>query len=58
MADLGIDLYIFVKFGDDESMGENTLAYAGSYYFDNLSGQPLLGIVTINRNVDFKKKIL
>jgi len=55
MANLNIDLYIFIKFGNTSEMGEGVLAYAGPYYTDTSSGQPILGIATINRDVDFTK---
>ena len=55
MYDLGIDLYLFVRFKDKNEMGENVLASAGAYYVDPSSYQPLLGIVNINREVDYSK---
>ena len=54
MADMGIDLYIFIRFGNNEEMGKNVLASASPLYFEKPSGQPLLGRVTINRDVDYK----
>lgn len=56
LADLGIDLYIFVRFGDDKELGDSTLASAGAKYMDRDSGQPIVGVVTINREVDYFKK--
>ena len=55
MNDLGIDLFIFVRFGNNEEMGENILASAGANYLDNTNGQPLVGTVNINRDVDYSK---
>ena len=55
MNNLGVDLYIFVRFGDKKELGENTLASAGPRYLSQNS-QPILGIVNINREQDFSKK--
>ena len=55
MRDFGIDLYIFVRFGDKKEMGENVLASAGVRHIDPDSGQPLIGVVNINREVDYSK---
>ena len=55
MAENGIDLFIFVRFGDKSEMGELTLASAGARYMSPQSGQPLIGIVNINREVDYSK---
>ena len=55
MQELNIDLYIFIKFGNTEEMGEGVLAYAGANFVDPSTGQPLLGTATINRDVDFTK---
>ena len=56
LADLGIDLYVCVRFADYEELGENILASAGVYYLNSETGQPLLGIININREVDYSKK--
>ena len=56
MEDLGIDLYIFAKFEDKAEIGENIYARAGAYYLDPLTDQPLIGIVEINKDMDFSKK--
>ena len=55
MLKLGIDLYLFVRFKDKQEMGENVLASAGAYYVDASTYQPLLGIININREVDYSK---
>ena len=52
---LDIDLVIFVRFGNKSEMGENTLASAGAYYIDNDDGHPLVGLATINREVNYTK---
>ena len=51
----GIDLYIFVRFGDNKELGDNVLAVAGSSYLDSKTSQPIVGIVVINREVDYNK---
>ena len=56
MIDLGIDLYIFFRFGDSNELGENVLASSIAYYLDGKTSQPLVGIVNINREVDYSKK--
>ena len=55
MFELGIDLFIFVRFGNNQEMGEQTLAAAGVRYFSPSNYQPLIGIVNINRDVNFTK---
>ena len=55
MVDLGIDLYLFVFFKDKKEMGETVLASAGAAYLDRENKQPLIGIVNINREVDYSK---
>ena len=56
MIDLGIDLYIFVRFGDKEEIGEYNLASSGSKFVDKDTDQPLMGVVNINREVDYSKE--
>ena len=52
----GIYLYIFVRLGDNKELGgENVLAVAGSSYLDIKISQPIVGIVVINRDVDYTK---
>ena len=52
MKNLGIDLYIFIKFGNNTEMGEFTLATARAIYMAN-DYQPLVGLVTINKDIDY-----
>ena len=54
MIDLGIDLFIFVRFGNKTEMGDLSLASASARYLDE-TGQPLLGVVNINKDVDYSK---
>ena len=56
MNDLGVDLYIFVRFGDKKELGDYTLATAGPKYYDTLSHQPIVGVVNINREINYSKK--
>ena len=55
MATLNIDLFVFVRFGDNKEMGNSTLASAIAKYVDPETGQPLLGIININKEVDYTK---
>ena len=55
MVDVGVDLYIFAKFGNKSSMGENILASAGARYIDNENGQPLIGVININKDINYTK---
>ena len=52
---LDIDLLILGRFGDNEEMGNGTLASAYTLFLQQYSGQPIVGIVNINRDVDFSK---
>ena len=52
-VDIGIDLFIFVRFGNKTELGENTLASAGARFFDKNTNQPLIGVVNINREIDY-----
>ena len=54
MRTLGIDLYIFVKFTDYNELGLRTIAYAGPVYSDRNSKRPLIGLVTINKSINYK----
>jgi len=56
MIDLDIDLFIFARFDDKEHMGELTLASAGARYLEPGNGKPLIGVVNINREVDYSKE--
>ena len=52
----GIDLYIFVRLGDNKELGgENVLAVAGSSYLDSKTSQPIVGIIVINWDVYYPK---
>ena len=53
---LGIDLYIFVKIRNITELGENTLAAAVPIYIDDDTVQLSIGMVFINRDVDYSKK--
>jgi len=55
MVSLNIDLFIFIRFGNNTDMGSSTLASASAKYLDQDSGQPLLGLINLNRNVDYTK---
>ena len=52
-ADSGIDLFIFVRFGNNSEMGENTLASAGARFVNPYTGQPIIGVANINRDIDY-----
>ena len=56
MKDLGIDLFIFVRFGNAVEMGKLSLASASARFLDEKTGQPILGIININRDVDYSKQ--
>ena len=56
MIDLDIDLFIFVRFDNKENMGELTLASALVEYLESGNGKPLLGLVNINREIDYSKE--
>jgi len=51
----GIDLYVFIRFGDNSELGENTLAVAGPSVLDIDTSQPIVGTISINREVDYSK---
>ena len=55
MTNLGIDLIIFVRFGDNKEMGDSILASAAARYIKPETGQPVIGIININRDVDYSK---
>ena len=50
---LGIDLFIFGRF--DEEMDNSVLASAGPRYIVSGTGQPIVGVVNINPNVNYSK---
>ena len=53
---LGIDLIIFFRFGSIADMGALSLASASAKYIDIDTGQPILGVIVINRDVDYSKQ--
>ena len=55
MLYFGIDLFILVRFGSNTEMGENTLASASVKYVDSSNQQPLLGVILINKDIDYSK---
>ena len=55
MADLGIDLFIFVEFKSNSDTGEYNLASAKTCFVDQTNGQPLLGVVKLNKDIDYSK---
>ena len=48
-----IDLFIFARF--DNELNDSTLAYAGPRYINTETSRPIVGLVNINRNVDYSK---
>ena len=55
MIDLDIDLFIFARFADKSELGEYTLATAGSRFVEPGTGRPIIGLVNINREVNYSK---
>ena len=55
MKTLGIDLYLFVRFGTSKDMSNTTIASALAISQDPSSYQPLAGKITINRDWNFDK---
>ena len=53
ILETGIDLFIFVRFDTSSKLGEFTLASAGVRIADNQSGQPIIGLANINRDIDY-----
>ena len=58
MKDLGIDLYIFIRFADYSELWNAILASSRAVYIDLETGHSLLGIVNIKREVNYTKKII
>ena len=52
ILDLGIDLIIFCRF---DTLNEGTLASANVAYMQSDNGQPYVGIVVINKNVNYSR---
>ena len=55
LKSFGIDLYIFVKFGNNTEMGEEVLASAFVGMIDPF-GQPIVGVINLNKDVDYSKE--
>ena len=56
MKDLDIDLYIFVRFGDNDEMGNLIFANARCAYLELDTGRPLIGLININKDYDYHQK--
>ena len=56
MKELDIDLFIFVRLDNKEHMGETILASSSLVYLETGTGKPLLGLIDINREVDYSKE--
>ena len=52
---LGIDLIVFAKFDNSLNMGERLVAYACARNLAPQTGQPLTGVITINKDIDYSK---
>ena len=52
---LNIDLVIFGRFAGIEELGEYTLASASTIFSDIESGQPVVGLININKDLDYSK---
>ena len=55
LESLGIDLYIFVQLLSNQELGYNTLAAATPIAFDSDTGQPSMGIIYLNRDINIDK---
>ena len=53
ILEVGIDLFIFVRFDSSSELGQYTLASAGARYFDDQTGQPIIGVANINKDIDY-----
>jgi hypothetical protein len=53
---LDIDLVIFGRFDSRYNLGDNVLANALAYYFEEETGQPVVGLVNINKDLDYSAK--
>jgi hypothetical protein len=53
---LDIDLIIFGKLADTEELGNGTLASAYTLFLRIPNGHPIIGVVNINRDLDYTKK--
>ena len=45
-----------LRFESKNVIGDATLASAGAAYLDRENGRPLIGLVNINKDIDFKKE--
>ena len=52
---IDIDLFIFSRFSKDNELSNTSLAIGGPRYLAPETGRPLIGIVIINRIVDYSK---
>jgi hypothetical protein len=52
---LGIDLIVFAKFENSLNMGEGLIASASARNLASKNGQPLTGVITINKDIDYSK---
>ena len=50
---LDIDLLIFGRFVSNEQLGDGVLASAGAYYIEKETNQPTIGLVNINKDLDY-----
>ena len=55
ISTLDFDLIVFAKFKNSSTMGEGTLAYASARFLNSENGQPLIGLITINKDIDYSK---
>ena len=56
MKSLSIDLIIFSKLSKDNEFDEETLAQASPYLYDKDTAQPLVGVITINKDISLEKE--
>ena len=52
MKSLGIDLIIFARFSDNNEFDDETLSQASPKIYDKDTYQPLVGIITLNKDLD------
>jgi hypothetical protein len=52
---LGFDLIVFAKFDNSLNMGEGIIATASARNLASKNGQPLTGLITINKDIDYSK---
>ena len=56
MKSLGIDLIIFSKLSADNEFEDEILAQASPKLYDKNTAQPLVGAITINKDISFEKE--